>query len=77
MWVTVWVKAGSRSDPRLVVDGADPSSFVAHVRERPIDGHANTAVEELIARHFGVSPRQVELRRGRTSRRKRIWVDME
>ncbi len=77
MWVSVWVKTGARSAPRLEADGADSTSFVAHVRERPIEGRANTAVEALIAQHFGVSPGQVQLRSGRTSRRKRIWVDLE
>lgn len=76
MWLSVWVKTGTRSESRLEVDGTDSSSFVAHVRERPIEGRANTAVEKLIAQHFGISPGRVKLRDGRTSRRKRIWVDL-
>ncbi|HOB05024.1 MAG TPA: DUF167 domain-containing protein [Propionibacteriaceae bacterium] len=74
MLISVWVKAGSRGSPRLVADAHDAGSFVAWVREKPIDGKANIAVEELVAQHFGVARADVQIRRGLHSRRKSIWV---
>jgi uncharacterized protein YggU (UPF0235/DUF167 family) len=69
---TVRVKPGSRRGP-LVEDG--PDGLVVHVRERAVDGAANTGVVRALAEHFGVPPRDVEILRGHTSRVKRVEVD--
>ncbi len=44
------------------------------VRAPAVDGRANAAVCELLARHLGVSRRAVELRQGDTSRLKRFVI---
>ncbi len=72
MQITVRVKPGSRRGP-LVEDG--PDGVVVHVRERAVDGAANTGVVRALAAHFGVAPRDVEIVRGHTARVKRVEVD--
>lgn len=74
MLISVWVKAGSRAAQRLVASDGDSGGFVAWVRERPIDGNANLAVEGLVARQLGVARSDVQIRRGHHSRHKSIWV---
>ncbi|WZH36985.1 MAG: DUF167 domain-containing protein [Microbacterium enclense] len=72
MQFTVRVKPRSRRGP-LVEDTAD--GLVVHVRERAIDGGANSGVEKALAAHFGVAPRDVEILRGHTARIKRVEVE--
>lgn len=72
MQITVRVKPGSRRGP-LVEDG--PDGVVVHVRERAVDGAANTGVVRALAAHFGVAPRDVEIVRGHAARVKRVEVD--
>jgi len=70
--LTIRVKPGSRRGP-LVED--TPDGLVVHVRERAVDGAANTGVVKALASHFGVAPRDVEILRGHTARVKRVEVD--
>ncbi|MFF7681353.1 DUF167 domain-containing protein [Microbacterium sp. NPDC007973] len=72
MQLTVRVKPGSRRGP-LVEDTAD--GLVVHVRERAVDGAANSGVVRALAAHFGVAPRNVDIVRGHTARVKRVDVD--
>jgi hypothetical protein len=41
----------------------------------PVDGEANAALLEFLAKHLGVPKRQVSLVSGDTSRRKRVRVE--
>jgi len=45
------------------------------VRERAVDGAANTAVVRVVAEHLGVPKSRVSIRRGHTSRQKTLEVD--
>lgn len=72
MQLTVRVKPGSRRGP-LVEETTD--GLVVHVRERAVDGAANSGVVTAVAAHFAVAPRDVEILRGHTARVKRIEVD--
>ncbi|MCJ1708140.1 DUF167 domain-containing protein [Microbacterium sp. VKM Ac-2923] len=72
MQFTVRVKPGDRRGP-LVEDTAQ--GLVVRVRERAVDGAANSGVVEALAAHFDVRPRDVEILRGHTSRVKRVEVD--
>lgn len=72
MLITVRVKPGSRKGP-LVEETAD--GLIVHVRERAADGAANAGVERVLADHFGLAPRRVQITRGRTSRIKRVQID--
>lgn len=70
--VVVRVKPGSRKGP-LIETGTD-SDLTIFVRERAVDGKANTAVIELLAAHYEVPRRDVELIAGATSRVKRFRI---
>ena len=46
------------------------------VRQRPVDGQANAAVERAIASALGLRPRQVRLAAGASARRKIVEIDL-
>jgi uncharacterized protein YggU (UPF0235/DUF167 family) len=74
--VTVRVKPGSRKGP-LVVQESTPQGDIltVFVQQRAVDGQANTAVIELLARHFGVPKSAVQIVRGHTARLKVVRID--
>jgi uncharacterized protein YggU (UPF0235/DUF167 family) len=49
--------------------------LTVHVRERAVDGAANTAIEAALAAHFGVRKADVRIVRGHTSRVKLVEID--
>ena len=57
-------RIGPRHDGRIKISVTSP----------PVDGEANAAVVELIAKTLGVARRDVEVIAGHTSRRKTIRV---
>ena len=46
-----------------------------YVTAPPEDGRANEAVVEILAKHFGVKRRQVEILAGQTNRNKVVRVN--
>jgi uncharacterized protein (TIGR00251 family) len=52
----------------------DDGSLRVRTTVAPADGKANAAVRKMLARYFDVSPSQVTLTQGRTSRRKRFRI---
>jgi uncharacterized protein (TIGR00251 family) len=66
------VKPGSREDS--LVEQPD-GSWIARVKAPPVDGKANAAVIELVARHFGVRKAQVTIRSGLSGRMKRVQIE--
>jgi len=46
------------------------TNFIVWVKESPIKGKANAAIVEVIAGHFNVTPSQVHLLAGSSSRQK-------
>ena len=73
MLISVQVKPGSAKAP-LVEEQAD-GSFLVHVKERAVDGAANTGVIAVLAKHFGVSKSKVSIKSGHTARIKRVGID--
>lgn len=75
MHVTVRVKPGSRKGP-LVEATATPEgeTLTVFVQQRAVDGQANTAVIQLLAKHFDVPKSTIEIVRGHTSRLKVVRV---
>lgn len=67
------VKPGARRGP-LVETGED-GMLVVVVRERAVDGAANTAVERVLAAHLGLPPSSVSITRGHGARVKTVVVD--
>jgi len=51
MKINVKVKPGADEDKVVKLD----NSYVVYVRERAVDGKANSAVRKLLAKEFGVS----------------------
>ena len=76
MQFTVRVKPGSRKGP-LVEHGStsDGDVLTVFVQQRAVDGQANAAVIELLAKHFGVPKSRIEIVRGHTARHKVVHVD--
>lgn len=69
--LTIRVKPGSRKGPAVEEDA---EGLIVHVRERAAEGAANEGVIAALAEHFGVPRRDVVIRRGHTSRIKRVEV---
>ena len=72
MLISIRVKPGSKQGP--LVETADGGQITVYLRERAVDGAANEALIEVLAKHFGVAKRDVELISGHTSRIKRISI---
>jgi len=70
--VTVRVKPGS-SKPRVAGRYGEGELVVA-VAPRPVDGAANSALKALVAKAFGVAPRDVEVMLGATARTKVLHI---
>lgn len=70
--ITVRVKPGSRKGPLVETD--PDGSLTVYVPERAVDGKANEAVIRLLAGHFGVPRRDVDLISGSTGRTKRFRI---
>lgn len=70
--VSVQVKPGSKKGP--LVQTSLTGELLVYVREPAIDGKANKAVIELLAKYFEVPKSHVQLVAGRTSRHKRFKI---
>lgn len=70
--VTVRVKPGSKKGSlvQLAIDG----SLLVYVREPAVDGRANEAVIELLAKYYDRPKSGIRIVRGHTSRIKTIEV---
>jgi len=73
MRYSIFVKPGSKKGP--LVEADVDGSLIVYVRDRAVEGKANIAVCELIAKHFGVSKTSVTVVRGHASRHKIIEVN--
>lgn len=51
-----------------------PEHFAARLAAPPVEGAANTALVELVAKAFGVAKRDVTLIAGETARLKRLAI---
>ena len=65
-----------RREPALeVVEQGERALEWTGRHERAVDGAANAGVVKVLAAHFGVAPRDIEILRGHTARIKRVEVD--
>lgn len=71
MRYSVFVKPGSKKGPLVTADGDQLTVFV---RERAVDGKANIAVTELLAKHFSVPKTTVTVVRGHAGRHKIVDI---
>jgi uncharacterized protein (TIGR00251 family) len=66
------VKPGSRVEELTELDDG---SWLARVKAPPVDGKANAAVIELVARHFGLRKSQVAIKSGASARMKLVTLE--
>lgn len=67
----VTVKPNSKKGP-LILENAE--KLTVYLREKPIDGEANTALIKNLAKHFNVSKSQVVLKSGQRGRKKLVEI---
>ena len=69
----VEAKPGSKKEGIEILDG----KMIIKTRARPVEGEANAAIIEVVAKVFGVSKSCVEIIRGDKSKSKRIKTLVE
>ena len=67
----VKVKPGSRVAELVELEDG---TWLARVKAPPVDGKANAALIELIAKHFGLRKAQVSIKSGASGRMKLVQV---
>lgn len=67
MKISVKVKAGAKQEK---VEKVSEGNFAVWVREKPQDGKANEAVQEMLAEYFDVAKSRVTLISGQKSKTK-------
>ena len=71
MKISVKVKTGARAEN---VEEMGSGCFLVSVKTRPEKGKANSAVERVVAKHFGVSPSRVKVISGPTAKNKILEI---
>jgi uncharacterized protein (TIGR00251 family) len=66
------VKPGSRVEELTELDDG---TWLARVKAPPVDGKANAALVDLIARHFGLRKAQVSIKSGAAARLKSVTLE--
>lgn len=72
MKITVVVKPGSKKGNMIV--GDEDGSFVAFLRQKPVDGAANIALVELLSDYFDTPRNQIKIVTGNSGRRKIVQI---
>ena len=79
MNLIVHTKPGSSKRPLVEFDDdtktGHGSMVTVYLRERAVDGKANTALIEVFAKHFGAARSRVPIARGHSSRLKFVRID--
>ncbi len=74
MQTAVIIKPNAKHKEEVIQ--ADDGSLVVYTKAPAIEGKANQAAIELLAKHYGVSKSQIQLLRGHTSKRKIFKINM-
>jgi uncharacterized protein YggU (UPF0235/DUF167 family) len=70
---SIHAKPGSSKGP--LVEVQPDGTLTVFLSVRAVDGAANDALVEVLAKHFGVAKSRVTILRGHTSRHKIVEVD--
>lgn len=70
MIITAKIKPGSKQGDK--VEKQPDGTYIIYVRARAHDGEANTAVIELLSKHFDVPKTNIRIKSGAASRLKLI-----
>lgn len=71
MLYSVTVKPNSKKGPLVITDGAN---LTVYLREKPVDGEANSALIKVLAKRFHVPKTSITIQRGGKSRQKLINI---
>jgi len=71
--VSVAAHTGSRQERVALLDDG---TLGVWIRQRPVEGQANAAIEAALAKALGLRPRQVQIVVGLASRRKLVDLDV-
>ncbi len=71
MKIFVQAKPNAREES---VEKIDLANFIVAVKEPPVNGLANAAIQKALAKYFGVAPSRVRLVSGYTSRKKMFEI---
>ena len=71
MRINIKAKPSARENK---VEKIDEINYIVSVKEPPIQGRANQAIIKLLAEYFNISPTQVRIVIGHTSRNKIIEI---
>lgn len=75
MQMNTTIKPNSKHREEVMLN--DDGGFTVFTKAPAVDGKANEAAANLIAKHFSVSKSRVSLVRGHTSRRKVFEVNID
>lgn len=77
MIYTVLVKPSSKKGPLVLESIAEDGTplLTVYLREKPIDGAANTALVATLARHFCVAKSRVIIKTGTRGRHKLVEIE--
>ncbi len=67
----VTVKPNSKKGPLVVANG---DKLTVYLREKPIDGEANTALVKILSKHFRVAKSCIIIKSGARGRKKLLEV---
>lgn len=67
----VVVKPNSKKGPLVI---ADNNALTVYLREKPVDGEANTALIKILSKHFGVAKSGVVIKTGSRGRKKLVEI---
>lgn len=70
----IQVKANPNSSQVSVDEMADGTVKV-NLTVPPTNGEANKQLKEVLANEYGVKPKQIKIKRGKTSRRKTVIIN--
>ncbi len=73
VYIDIYLTPGTS---RNKIDGVNPwrNCLEVKLKEDPIKGKANSALISYISEHIGVTTERVSLVKGKTSRKKRIFI---
>lgn len=71
MQYSVTVKPNSKKGPLVIADG---TKLTIYLREKPVDGEANSALIKILAKYFRVPKTSIIIRHGAKSRQKIIEI---
>jgi len=67
----ITVKPNSKKGPLIIADGP---RLTVYLREKPIDGEANTALIKHLSKYFGIPKSRITIKTGARGRQKLVEI---